>query len=148
MQRIEKLSLILLAIVIFGFVGVIIFMLLRRKDKFEQAHLPDLFRAPPYKMIPNHTFSRNVPLGAGKTSDDLERYSLDNISSNGKNATFDQSYIEQPRLLDLPPYKKLLPPSKQRVHPVSGVPEGMYMGSDYMQSEYTPDYLSCKSAVI
>jgi hypothetical protein len=126
-------------------VGVVI---MYNKDKF--THLPNLITFPPNVHTPSRSLEVNVPMGSGKMSEglELEHYSLDNPQKTQCLANFQKAYIDPPNLLQLPPNKPFVPPSRQKLHEVSGIPEGMYVGSDYMYSEYTPDYLCCKAGVI
>ena len=119
-----------------------------RKDSY----IPNMLVTPQFQPLPDRRFANNVPLGKGKNNDRLENYSIDNetmpVQTDGNNATFNNAYSTHPNLLQLPPFKHLVPPNLQTLHPVSGIPEGMYMGSDYMYSQYTPDYLCCKAGVV
>lgn len=127
---------------------IILAVVFFNKDKF--THLPGLVTFPPNPRLPPRSLEINVPLGNGKSTEglELERYSLDNPQKMKGLIDFKQAYLDPPNLLQLPPNKPLVPPSKKKLHEVSGIPQDMYIGSDYMYSEYTPDFLCCKSGVI
>lgn len=144
MNKIEIAALTLAGLLV---VAVITVCIVKRKELY--THLPGLITFPPNKPLPPRALNVNAPLGTPNTKDNkMEGYSLDNISKSVRPSTFAQAYLDPPNLIDLPPYKRLIPPNEQRLHPVSGIPEGMYRGSDYMYSQYTPDYLTCKAGVI
>lgn len=144
MNKLELIALSLAGILV---LVIIIMCVAKRKDLY--THLPNLITFPPNKHLPPRALDINTPLGKANMSDNkMEGYSLDNIQKAVKPSTFTQAYLDPPNLLQLPPNKKLISPDQQRLHPVSGIPEGMYQGSDYMYSQYTPDYLTCKAGVI
>jgi hypothetical protein len=144
MNKIEIAALVLVGLFV---VVIVIVCIVKRKELY--THLPGLITFPPNKHLPPRTLNVNAPLGVPNTEDNkMEQYSLDNTSKSVKPSTFAQAYLDPPNLIDLPPHKKLIPPNEQRLHVVSGIPEGMYRGSDYMYSQYTPDYLTCKAGVI
>jgi hypothetical protein len=144
MNKIEIAALVLTGLLV---VVIVIVCVVKRKDLY--THLPGLITFPPNKHLPPRTLNVNAPLGVPNTKDNkMEQYSLDTTNKSAKPLTFAQAYLDPPNLIDLPAYKKLIPPNEQRLHVVSGIPEGMYRGSDYMYSQYTPDYLACKAGVI
>ena len=73
-------------------------------------------------------------------------YNLENPNNQG-NATYTQAYIDPPNLIQLPPYKKLYPSSKQPLNVNTGLPLSMFKGSPTMNTEYTPDLLWCKQHI-
>jgi len=138
----------IIAISLSGFLllAVIVICIIKRKDLY--THLPNLMTLPADKKLPLAELKRNTPLGHANTNNDLEHFSLDTIKKAGTPSIFSQAYLDPPNLIELPPHKRRIPASKQLLHPVSGIPESMYKGSDYMYSQYTPDYLTCKAGIV
>jgi hypothetical protein len=143
MNKLEIVALSLAGILV---VVIVIMCLIKQKERY--THLPGLITFPENKKLPPRALGIEPPLGNPKTNDGLERYSLDTLKKPGNPATFSRAYLDPPNLLELPPNKRLVPASKQQLHPISGIPESVYQGSDYMYSQYTPDYLTCKAGVI
>jgi hypothetical protein len=143
MNKIEIAALVLTGLLV---VVIVIVCVVKRKDLY--THLPGLITFPPNKHLPPRSLNVTAPFGVPNTKDKMEPYSLDTTNKSVNPVTFDRAYLDPPNLIDLPPYKKLIPPNEQRIHPVSGIHESMYRGSDYMYSQYTPDYLACKAGVI
>lgn len=63
------------------------------------------------------------------------------------NSTLAQAYIDPPNLIQLPPYKKLYPSSKQPLNVDTGLPLSMFKGSPTVNAEYTTDLLWCKQNI-
>lgn len=142
----NKLELGAISLAGFLLLVVIVVCIIKRKDLY--THLPNLITFPENKKLPAAALEINTPLGNPDRNNDLERFSLDTIKKAGNPSIFSQAYLDPPNLIELPPHKRLVPASKQTLHQVSGIPESMYKGSDYMYSQYTPDYLTCKAGVV
>jgi hypothetical protein len=69
------------------------------------------------------------------------------LSAGSTNATYKQAYLDPPNLLQLPPYKKLYPANEQPLNIYTGLPQSMYIGSEKLNAEYTPDLLWCKQHI-